>query len=130
MPATERGRSTAPRQAVTVRCAKRSPTTNTSGGDAVITLPDANSVAFNPSTTHIYSLSNANGSLVLNSGHTITINGAGSTLAILQMQGAPVTTRVLQVDTGTTAVISGITAEGGVIAATGPGGGGSSTTGL
>src|SRR6516225_1617751 len=60
---------------------------NTSGGDAVITLPDANSVAFNPSATHIYSLSNANGELLLNSGHTITINGAGSTLAILQMQG-------------------------------------------
>jgi hypothetical protein len=97
---------------------------NTSGGDAVITLPDANSVAFNKSTTHIYSLSTANGSLVLNSGHTITINGAGSTLAILQMQGAPVTNRVLQVGTGTTADISGITAEDGVITGVGPGGGG------
>ena len=30
--------------------------------------------------------SNANGSLVLDSGHTITITGAGSTLAIIQMQ--------------------------------------------
>ncbi len=99
---------------------------NTSGGDAVITLPDASMVTNNPSASHIYSLGNANGSLVLNSGHTITINGAGWTLAILQLQSASTSSpnRVLQVDTGTTAVISGITAEGGVITGTGPGGGG------
>ena len=98
---------------------------NTSGGDATITLPDASTVAHNPSASHFYSVINANGSLVLNdSGHTVTINGAGQTLAILQMQSGPITTRVLQVGTGTTADISGITAEGGVITGTGPGGGG------
>ena len=77
-----------------------------------ITLPNAN-----------YSLVNANGSLVLNdSGHTITITGAGQTLAIIQMQ-APATNRVLHVATGTTATISGVTVEGG--GSTGsPGGGG------
>ena len=98
---------------------------NTSGGDATITLPDASTVAHNPSASHFYSVINANGSLVLNdSGHTVTINGAGQTLAILQMQSGPITTRVLQVNTGTTADISGITAEGGIITGTGPGGGG------
>jgi hypothetical protein len=84
-----------------------------STGDVTITLPNAT-----------YSLLNANGSLVLDSGHTITITGAGPTLAIIQMQGAPVTNRVLQVGTGTTADISGITAEGGRITGAGPGGGG------
>ena len=98
---------------------------NTSGGDATITLPDANTVLNNPSLTHVYSLLNANGSLVLNSGHTVTINGAGQTFAIIQLQGASTISpnRVLQVSTGTTADISGITAEGGFISA-GPGGGG------
>ena len=96
---------------------------NTSGGDATITLPDASMVTNNPSASHIYSLSNANGSLVLSSGHIITINGAGATVAILQMQGAPITNGVLQVDTGTTADISGVTVEDGD-ATTGPGGGG------
>ena len=99
------------------------------GGDTTITLPDANSVANHPSATHVYSLSNAigYGTLVLNdSSHTVTITGAGSTLAIIQLVGATtlLPNRVLQVGTGTTADISGITAEGGVITGTGPGGGG------
>ena len=69
----------------------------------------------------------ANGPLVLNdSGHTVTIAGGGQTVAIIDLQGgfdvSP--NRVLQVSTGTTAVISGIAAEGGVITGTGPGGGG------
>ena len=61
-------------------------------------------------------MENSLGSLVLNdSGHTITINGAGQTLAILQMQNeGPVTNRVLEVDAGTTAVILGVTVEDGV----------------
>ena len=99
---------------------------NTSGGDAVITLPDANTVANNPSTTHNYSLSNANGELLLNSGHTITINGAGSTLAIIRLVGASTTSpnRVIHVGATTTADISGIAAEGGFINPGGAGGGG------
>ena len=97
------------------------------GGDTTIALPDANSVPNNPSLTHTYTLLNANGSLVLNdSVHTVTINGAGQSLAIIDLVGASTLSpnRVLQVGIGTTAVISGITAEGGVIAGGGPGGGG------
>ncbi len=99
---------------------------NGSGGDAVITLPDAYTVANNPSLTHTYSLSNVNGELLLNSGHTITINGAGSALAIIQLVGASTLSpnRVIHVGATTTADILGITAEGGVITGTGPGGGG------
>ena len=62
---------------------------------------------------------------VFDIGHTVTITGtSGQSSTILQMQGAPVTNRVLHVATGTTADISGITAEDGVITGTGPGGGG------
>ena len=96
------------------------------GGDTTITLPDANSVPNSPSSTHTYTLLNANGSLLLNdSGHTVTINGAGQSLAKIDLVGATTLSpnRVLQVSTGTTADISGITAEGGFITA-GPGGGG------
>jgi hypothetical protein len=89
-----------------------------STGDVTVTLPDASLVPNSPSPTHLYSLLNANGSLVLDSGHTITITGAGPTVAILQMNGA---VGVLQVDTGTTADISGLTAEGGVSAGSGGG---------
>ncbi len=90
---------------------------NAVAGDSVITLPDASTVAFNPSGGHIYQVLDPNGSLVLNdSGHTITINGAGQTLAILQMQNeGAVTHRVLAVDTGTTAVISGVRVEDGAV---------------
>ena len=98
---------------------------NTSGGDVTITLPDASMVLNNPSPSHFYSLLNANGTLMLNSGHIITIVGAGQTLAILQMQGASTTSpsSVLSVGSTTTADISGITAEGGVSAGS-PGGAG------
>ena len=98
---------------------------NASAGDAVITLPDANTVANNPSSSHIYQVINSNGSLLLNdAGHTITINGAGQTLAILQVQNGPITNRVLTVDAGTTAVISGITAEDGAVTGAVPAGAG------
>ncbi len=97
---------------------------NASASDATISLPDASTVAHNASSNHLYSVLNANGSLVLNdSGHTVTINGAGQTLAILQLQNGPATNRVLQVGTGTTADISGITVENGLSTGS-PGGGG------
>src|SRR5580692_2128473 len=58
---------------------------NAATDDTTITLPDANTVPNNPSSTHIYSLSNANGELDLNaSGHTITVTGPGASLAIIQ----------------------------------------------
>jgi len=96
---------------------------NASAGDATITLPDANSVPNSPSGSHIYALVNSNGPLDFSdSGHTITLNGAGETLAIIQMQNeGPVTNRVIMVEAGTTAGIFGVGVEGGDV--TGNGGG-------
>jgi hypothetical protein len=94
---------------------------NASAGDATITLPDANMVPNNPSSSHIYALDNTNGEVVFNdSGHTITLNGPGASLGIVQMQGT-VTNRVMNVFSLTTADISGITVEDGNM--TGIGGG-------
>jgi CSLREA domain-containing protein len=94
---------------------------NASAGDATITLPDANTVPNNPSASHIYALLNTNGELVFDdSGHTITLNGPGASLGIVQMQGT-VTNRVMNVFSGTTADISGITVEDGNVSGDGGG---------
>ena len=89
--------------------------------DTTITVPDAADVEFNPSTSHIYqvlSTSGSNSQLDVNDDtHTVTINGAGPTASILQAQCTGTctgfTTRVLKVETGTTADISGVTVEDG-----------------
>jgi hypothetical protein len=95
---------------------------NAATDDTTITLPDANTVPNNPSASHIYTVnSSPGGELDLNaSGHTITINGPGASLAIIQMN-APVTTRAMEVESGTTADISAVTIEHGNTAAFGGG---------
>ncbi|HEY6426075.1 MAG TPA: hypothetical protein VIX84_02490, partial [Acidimicrobiales bacterium] len=92
-------------------------------GDTMINLPDPNTIG---GSGHIYPvLSSVGELLVTDAGHTVTITGtSGQSSTILQMQGAPVTNRVLHVASGTTADITGVTVEGGVITGTGPGGGG------
>ncbi len=91
--------------------------------DTTITVPDANDVG---GTNHIYpvlSVNGANDQLDVNDNtHTVTIDGAGATASILQAGCSgtctTTTTRVLKVETGTTAVITGVTIEDG-----NPGGG-------
>jgi hypothetical protein len=95
----------------------------TPGENTTITLPDANDVG---GTNHIYpvlSVNGANDQLDVNDNtNTVTINGAGATASILQAACSgtcPITTtRVLKVETGTIAVITGVTIEDG-----NPGGG-------
>jgi hypothetical protein len=91
---------------------------NAASDDTTITLPDANTVPNNPSGSHTYTLNNTpGGQLDLNaSGHTITVNGAGVSVAIIQMTGT-VTNRVMEVESGTTADVSAVTIKGGNTAA-------------
>ncbi len=108
-------------------CNLRDALAEASGGDTLINLPDPNTIG---GSGHIYPVLSSAGELFVNDvGHTVTITGTtGAATTILKAQctglGCSVTTRVLHVATGTTADISGITAEGGVITGTGPGGGG------
>ncbi len=96
---------------------------NASAGDTTITLPDAHNVPNNPSLSHIYTVLDSNGEIdFLDSGHTITLNGAGASAAVVQMQsGGTITHRVFLVGSGTTATISGISVEDGNVAAAGGG---------
>jgi CSLREA domain-containing protein len=96
---------------------------NAAGDDTTITLPDANTVPNNPSASHVYTVENANGEIDFNaSGHTITLTGAGSGLAIVQMHSATtITNRVFGIDAGTTADISGISVEDGNVVGNGGG---------
>ena len=86
---------------------------NASGTAATITLPASGSVLHSPGA--VYTVQNASGEIDFNeSGNTITLNGAGSGTAIVQMHSATtITNRVFTVDTGTTADISGISVEDG-----------------
>ena len=90
-------------------------------GTTAINLPDPNTIG---GSGHIYPILSTAGQLdVIDSG-TVTITGTtGQSSTILQMQGAPVTNRVLHVASGTTADITGVTVEGGVSTGS-PGGGG------
>ena len=90
-------------------------------GTTAINLPDPNTIG---GSGHIYPILSTAGQLdVIDSG-TVTITGTtGQSSTILQMQGAPVTNRVLHVASGTTADITGVTVEDGVSTGS-PGGGG------
>jgi hypothetical protein len=62
---------------------------NRIGADATITRPDANTVPNNPSSSHVYALLNSNGPFDLNdSGHTITISGAGGLNRFERIRGS------------------------------------------
>jgi CSLREA domain-containing protein len=96
---------------------------NASASDATITVPDANTVPNNASVTHTYTVLDSTGEIDFSdSGHTITLNGAGASLAIVQMTGGSITHRVFLVALGTTADISGISVENGHVAVNGGGG--------
>jgi hypothetical protein len=92
---------------------------NAAADDAVITLPDAADVPNNPNSSHIYGLENGQGEIDFDdSGHTVTVNGAGAASSIVQMQNeGPITNRVFNVLAGTTADISGVSVEDGNVSA-------------
>jgi hypothetical protein len=85
--------------------------------DVTITVPDAALVENNPSPSHIYQVLSPNQLDVSDSGHTVTIDGANDADSILQAQctgtSCSITNRVLEVENGTTAVISDVTIEDG-----------------
>jgi hypothetical protein len=96
---------------------------NAAGVDTTIELPNPNDVANNPAA--FYTVSSSNGQLDFNSntsGVTITLEptgGADQSTNVIKAVQAPTCmtdtdcTRVLKVDIGTTADISGVTIEGG-----------------
>ncbi len=82
------------------------------GTDVTITLPSLGAGDF-------YSVEEALGQLDVSGGNTVTINGGGQSNTIIQAQcieeTCPISIRVLEVDSGTTADISGVTVEDGNI---------------
>ncbi len=78
-----------------------------------IALPDPNSVANNAAAQ--YAVDNTFGQLDVNdNGNTVTIVGAGQSTTIIAAAGESATTRVLKVESGTIADVSGVTIEGGL----------------
>ena len=87
------------------------------GESTTIDLPDPSTVANDPAAA--YSVESANGQLDINdNGNTVTIDGAGQSTAVIQAQcnttDCTVDSRVIKVESGTTADISGITVEDGI----------------
>ncbi len=89
----------------------------TLGTDVDITLPDPNTVANNPAAQ--YAVDSGLGQLdVYDDGNTVTIDGAaGQAVDVIQAQCITscegISSRVLKVESGTTADISGVTIEDG-----------------
>ena len=86
------------------------------GESTIIDLPDPTTVEFDPAST--YSVESTNGQLDVNdNGNTVTIDGADQSTTVIQAQctgvGCDVTTRVLKIESGTTADISDVTVEDG-----------------
>ncbi len=94
-------------------------------GDTDINLPDPDTIG---GSGHIYQVLTSVGPLTVDdSGHTVTITGtSGQATTILQAQCSEcsITTRVINVTSGTTADISGVTVEDGVATGVFPAGAG------
>jgi hypothetical protein len=87
------------------------------GESTTIVLPDPSTVEYDEASA--YSVESTNGQLDINDhGNTVTIDGAGQSTAVIQAQctgscTGGVTSRVIKVESGTTADISGVTVEDG-----------------